>query len=287
MGRPSRGRGRAPSRRPDLVKFTKFVTDVLTRAEVTTPVVLASLAYIDRAKPHLHIALEEWALERVFLGALIIASKYLNDSTLKNVHWALCTGVFGKRDVGRIEREFLDVLDWELSISEDDILSHHAGISAVIAPSPSRHSHSHPHTPSQRPALSRNHVRSHHRTSCPELEPSSPMSSDGTSSPQTPSTLNNSPESYIPKSSSKGVASNSSGGLHDIIRSFPIPSHHTQNHFPIQIWSAPRSFLAFVFILHAFYQPEIPGSFHCLLALSSPLHPNLNSIFVFIYLMHY
>lgn len=37
---------------------------------------------------------------------LTICFQYCNDSTLKNVHWALCTGVFGKRDVGRIEREF-------------------------------------------------------------------------------------------------------------------------------------------------------------------------------------
>jgi hypothetical protein len=37
----------------------------------------------------------------------------------------MATGVFGKRDVGRIEREFLQVLNWDLSISEDDILSHH------------------------------------------------------------------------------------------------------------------------------------------------------------------
>jgi len=229
MGRPSRARGRTPSRRPELVKFTQFVTDVLTRAEVTTPVVLASLAYIDRAKPHLHIALEEWALERVFLGSLIVASKYLNDSTLKNVHWALCTGVFGKRDVGRIEREFLDVLDWELGVSESDILAHHAGISAVIAPSP-RHHHSSSHYLSRHSPRTHHHHHHSHRTSCPELEPSSPVSSDGSSSPQTPSTLNNSPESFIPK-----TASSNTKGFRDIIRSFPIPSHHTQNHFPIQV----------------------------------------------------
>jgi hypothetical protein len=75
MGRASsssRGR-KAP--RPENHPFTTFVTNVITRAELTTPVILASLVYIDRAKPHLHIALEEWALERVFLGAVIIASK--------------------------------------------------------------------------------------------------------------------------------------------------------------------------------------------------------------------
>jgi hypothetical protein len=75
MGRPSSSRGRSPSRRPEHAKFTTFVTNVITRAEITTPTLLASLVYIDRAKPHLHIALEEWALERVFLGSIIVASK--------------------------------------------------------------------------------------------------------------------------------------------------------------------------------------------------------------------
>ncbi|KAF5330981.1 hypothetical protein D9619_005207 [Psilocybe cf. subviscida] len=138
MGRPTpsssksrSSRGRTATRRPENAKFTTFVSDVITRAEVTMPTLLATLVYIDRARPHLHIGLEQWALERVFLGALIVASKYLNDSTLKNVHWALCTGVFGKRDVGRIEREYLDVLNFELKITEDDLLSHHEGLAEV------------------------------------------------------------------------------------------------------------------------------------------------------------
>ena len=52
-----------------------MVQNVLIRAEVEVPVVLATLVYLNRAKAHLHIALEEWANERVFLGALIVASK--------------------------------------------------------------------------------------------------------------------------------------------------------------------------------------------------------------------
>ncbi|KAI9446568.1 hypothetical protein H4582DRAFT_1906658 [Lactarius indigo] len=120
--------------------FATMVNNVVTRAEVEMPVILATLVYLDRAKPHLHIALEEWANERVFLGALIVASKYLNDSSLKNVHWAVCTGVFGKRDIGRIEREFLDVLDFELSITEDDLMAHHDSVMSLVLPT-HRHSH--------------------------------------------------------------------------------------------------------------------------------------------------
>lgn len=55
--------------------FTVFVATVFERAEITIPVILTSLVYVDRAKPHLHIRLEQWACERVFLGAIMLASK--------------------------------------------------------------------------------------------------------------------------------------------------------------------------------------------------------------------
>jgi len=58
----------------------------------------------------------------------MVASKFTNDSTLKNVHWALATGIFGKRDVNRIEREFLEVIAWELNFTQQDILAHHSAI---------------------------------------------------------------------------------------------------------------------------------------------------------------
>lgn len=248
MGRRSPPRSR--SRRPELSKFTTFVSNVLTRAEVTTPVVLSTLVYIDRAKPHLHIALEEWALERVFLGSLIVASKYLNDSTLKNIHWALCTGVFGKRDVGRIEREFLDVLDWELQITEDDLMSHHAGLSAVALPHIYQSSSSATSSSSSFASRSRNHHRSHPSSgSVPDLEPCSPLSSSSdsssSSSPQTPSSATSSSFSESPKranSHSKSQSSQSKGSLHDLIRSFPVPIPHHKPHphvsqsgFPIKV----------------------------------------------------
>jgi hypothetical protein len=51
------------------------------------PILLVALVYLTRAKPHLHIETEDWACERVFLGALMTASKvcpsaYPRDSTM-------------------------------------------------------------------------------------------------------------------------------------------------------------------------------------------------------------
>ena len=91
MGRkpaPPSSRGKTTTRRPEHTKFITFVTNVLTRAEVTTPTLLAALVYIDRAKPHLHIGLEQWALERVFLGSIIVASKVC---LLVSSYLLLCT----------------------------------------------------------------------------------------------------------------------------------------------------------------------------------------------------
>ncbi len=176
--------------------------------------------------------------------------QYLNDSTLKNVHWALCTGVFGKRDIGRIEREYLDVLDFELGVTEDDILSNHQGLMSIALGI----SRSHPEKAHSRavdshhlevPTSTRNHRR---RTPVPELEPSSPESSSTSSysSPQTPSSTESSPahepqqKSTIQPSHPKKSVSTTTM---EILRSFPLPipgtSHQSrswrQSQFPIHL----------------------------------------------------
>ena len=132
LGRPTTSRGRSDRRSKKRPDFADFIGNVLHTAGVRMATILVTLVYIHRSGPHLSIETEEdWALHRVFLGALVIASKYTSDSTLKNSHWAIATGVFGKRDIGRIEREFLDVLDWELAVSESDILDLHDSLIAL------------------------------------------------------------------------------------------------------------------------------------------------------------
>ena len=131
LGRPTTSRGRSDQRSKKRPEFADFITNVLYTADVKMATILVTLVYIHRSKSHLSIETEDWALHRVFLGALILASKYTNDSTLKNNHWAIATGLFGKRDIGRVEREFLDVLDWELAVSESDILDLHDSLMAL------------------------------------------------------------------------------------------------------------------------------------------------------------
>ncbi|KAJ7268085.1 hypothetical protein B0H12DRAFT_93405 [Mycena haematopus] len=256
---------RPPHPLPYLAKFTSFATTVLARAEVTPPTVLVSLVYIARARPHLSIALEEWALERVFLGALIVAAKYTNDSTLKNVHWALCTGVFGKRDVGRIEREFLDVLDWELGVGEADLLAHHEGLIAASERSSalaSRLTKKAAYLAPPAPARAHTHTRKHSAGAVvPELEPSSPASSLASMSPRTPfshhatSPAHPHPSHLDPHAHHRAKPvdvpmdvdstpfspappaqkDTKSGKFHDFLRVFPRSSHHGHRGFPIHV----------------------------------------------------
>ena len=66
------------------VPFKRFVWDIIRRASVRMPVLLVTLVYIARASPNLHIGpkTEDWACERVFLGALMVASKVRSSLSL-------------------------------------------------------------------------------------------------------------------------------------------------------------------------------------------------------------
>ncbi|KAJ7624125.1 hypothetical protein DFH06DRAFT_1481714 [Mycena polygramma] len=184
-----------PARR---ARFEAFVSTVLTRAETRMPALLVALVYITRVRPHLCVDADEWAYERVFLGALVCAAKCTSDVHLKNAHWALCTGVFSKWDVGRIEREFLDVVEWRLGVREKDLLAHYPGLMAATASASTPTSDASEemrmvYPPPQLPHQRSHHPHERHRSppsSVPVLEPSSPSSSPhsslGSPSPRTP-----------------------------------------------------------------------------------------------------
>jgi hypothetical protein len=60
---------------------------------------------------------------RIFLAAIMVSSKYLNDCTPKNHHWAIwARGVFDKEDIKEMECQLLGLLDWDLTISEKQLV---------------------------------------------------------------------------------------------------------------------------------------------------------------------
>ena len=96
----------------------------------------------------------------------------------------MCTGIFGKRDIGRIEREFLAVLDWELKLSESDVLAHHAQLSELM---PELH-HANAAVSAPLPSPPASVASSSPSSPCPALQ-HSPASTAASFSPRTPPTL--------------------------------------------------------------------------------------------------
>ncbi|KAJ3995614.1 hypothetical protein F5050DRAFT_1573214 [Lentinula boryana] len=177
-------RRREARRTQELLDFTAFVSIVLIQAQVTTPVILSLLVYIDEVKANPQqfrsVLRNKFAIyERIFLGALILASKYLDDNAMqKNTEWAACIPFFGAEDISLIEDDFLTALQWNLTIRERDIWGHFAGILGVYAP---------PRNYSDSQAL--HHTMTAVPDDCPGFESSSPLSSESSSSPRTPSNL--------------------------------------------------------------------------------------------------
>ena len=61
---------------------------------------------------------------RVFLAALIVAAKYLNDSSPKNKHWARYAALFPLAEVTLMEKQLLYLLDFDLRMTELELIRH-------------------------------------------------------------------------------------------------------------------------------------------------------------------
>ncbi|KAI0363843.1 hypothetical protein BV20DRAFT_957450, partial [Pilatotrama ljubarskyi] len=110
------------------MQTTQIVKTFLEYTRMDTPAVLVAIVYLDRIRKHLEIDSEDWVCERLAIGALITAFKYINDAPVKAEHWARCSCVFSKADICRIEREFLYLLNFEMRVTDADLLAHHEGL---------------------------------------------------------------------------------------------------------------------------------------------------------------
>ena len=108
-----------------------FISQLVISSNVQVPTLMSSLVYLGRLKSRLQPMAKglRCTTHRIFLAALILAAKYLNDSSPKNKHWAAysnlnCDGLgfgFSRTEVNLMEKQLLFLLEWELRITEEDL----------------------------------------------------------------------------------------------------------------------------------------------------------------------
>ncbi|ODV96166.1 hypothetical protein PACTADRAFT_49562 [Pachysolen tannophilus NRRL Y-2460] len=108
------------------VALTLFIERLISYSNVQTPTLMSTLVYLIRLRsilPSNSYGIES-TRHRLFLGCLILAAKNLNDSSPLNKHWAKYTdGALSIKEVNTIERELLGYLNWDLRISNTDLIN--------------------------------------------------------------------------------------------------------------------------------------------------------------------
>ncbi|KAL7897979.1 hypothetical protein HDV63DRAFT_39471 [Trichoderma sp. SZMC 28014] len=114
-----------------LPSLEEFITQLVVSSNVQVPTLMSTLVYLNRLKSKLQPMARglRCTTHRIFLAALILAAKYLNDSSPKNKHWANYTHMntadytfgFTRTEVNLMEKQLLFLLEWELRITEHDL----------------------------------------------------------------------------------------------------------------------------------------------------------------------
>lgn len=138
MPPPAQPSRRGPSARAvkstdtPLPSLEEFITQLVYTSNVQVPTLMSSLVYLRRLKSRLQPMAKglRCTTHRIFLASLILAAKYLNDSSPKNKHWANYSVVstdeyvfgFSRTEVNLMEKQLLFLLDWDLRITHEDLL---------------------------------------------------------------------------------------------------------------------------------------------------------------------
>ncbi|GAA5936954.1 hypothetical protein JCM1841_003928 [Sporobolomyces salmonicolor] len=100
-----------------------FVESVVRKSKCHVPTLLCTLVFLERLKERLpqHARGCHTTRHRVFLAALIVTAKYLNDSSPQNKHWVRDAEHFSAAEVNLMERQFLDILNFDLRFDEAEL----------------------------------------------------------------------------------------------------------------------------------------------------------------------
>ncbi|KAK4516451.1 uncharacterized protein ATC70_011423 [Mucor velutinosus] len=100
-----------------------FIEIVMKKSCLDTGTLLTSLCYARRLKLKLFKTSKgmECTHHRIFLATLIIATKYIHDSAIKNKYWIdYSLKLFSGNEINLMEKQLLQLLDYKLEIPSHD-----------------------------------------------------------------------------------------------------------------------------------------------------------------------
>ncbi|SCV05154.1 LANO_0H01244g1_1 [Lachancea nothofagi CBS 11611] len=117
-----------------LPSLMTFITRLVRYTNVYTSTLLTATCYLHKLQeilPRDAHGLPSTS-HRIFLACLILSAKFHNDSSPQNKHWADYTdGIFCLEDVNLMERQLLELLDWNLRLEEHQL---HDSLKSLLEP---------------------------------------------------------------------------------------------------------------------------------------------------------
>lgn len=103
-----------------------FIYGLIKHSNVQSTTLMTCLVYLNRLKqviPPNSVGMYS-THHRIFLGAMLIAAKYTNDSSPMNKHWSSYTnGLLTLREVNALEIEMIQYIGWDnLRFQNDDLI---------------------------------------------------------------------------------------------------------------------------------------------------------------------
>jgi len=93
------------------------IKSIYSIAEFSAECLVISLLYIERLRSltGLHLLMSNW--QPILLAAMIVAQKVWDDKSLLNVDFSLICSAYSLKDINKLEKQFLELVQYNVSIS--------------------------------------------------------------------------------------------------------------------------------------------------------------------------